>query len=69
MGKRVTWTEEMLDYIRKHYPNEPAGDVAEALGITDTTVGKMAKKMGLKKSPDFDAHKYTGRYTHKYGYK
>ena len=69
MGKRVVWTKEMLNYIREHYPNEPACDIADVLGVVDTTVSNKAKEMGLKKSPDFDKRKFCGRYTHKYGYK
>lgn len=69
MGKRVVWNESMLGYIREHYANEPACDIAEVLGISDKTVSVKAREMGLKKSPDFDKHSYCGRYTHKYGYK
>ncbi len=69
MGKIVVWTEEMLNYIREHYPNEPASDIAEVLSVADTTVSNKAKEMGLKKSPTFNVHNYSGRYTHKYGFK
>ena len=67
MRKKIT--SEMLDYIREHYADEPASDIADVLGVSGTTVSKLAKKMELKKSSGFNKHKYHGRYTHKGEYK
>lgn len=69
MGRRVLWTDAMLDYLRTHYADEPACDIADVLGVASTTVSNKARELGLVKSSSFDAHSYMGRYTHKYGYK
>lgn len=42
-------TQEMIDYIIKHYPYESNEDIAEALGISPNTVANKAFLHGVKK--------------------
>ena len=65
--RRIQWTDEQLDYMRKHFPTEPAGDIADVLGCSSVTVGNLARSMGLKKSPDFRKSDYTNRYVQRGG--
>ena len=65
----IIWTAEKLEYLRVHYADEPACDIADVLGVASTTVSNKAKELGLVKSSSFDVHRYMGRYTHKYSYK
>lgn len=60
--KRIQWTDEQLDYMRKHFPTEPAVDIADVLGCSSTTVINLARSMGLEKSPDFRKSDYANRY-------
>lgn len=65
--RRIQWTDEQLDYMRKHFPTEPAVDIADVLGCSSATVSNLANSMGLKKSPDFKASDYTNRYVQRCG--
>lgn len=58
----LIWEDEDLSYLKAHFPVEPAGDVADALGISYMSVSKKAKELGLRKSPDYNAASYTNRY-------
>lgn len=66
-GRRIQWTDEQLDYMRKHFPTEPAVDIADVLGCSNATVGNLARSMGLKKSPDFRKSDYANRYVQRGG--
>ena len=35
---RTVWTKEKLARLRELYPRMPASDIADILGISDTTV-------------------------------
>lgn len=65
MARHIIWTEEKLAYLREHYPTEPANDIAEVIGCTDTAVSWKAKRLGIMKSPDFNKYDYIGRYVRK----
>ena len=56
------WTESDIAYLREHFPNEPAGDIADVLGCSDATVRDLARKLGIEKSPSFMRGAYSGRY-------
>lgn len=65
--RRIQWTDEQLDYMRNHFPTEPAGDIADVLGCSSTTVTNLARSLGLQKSPDFKASNYVNRYVQRGG--
>lgn len=62
MNKRIEWTDEMLQYLREHYPTESACDIADVVGCSTDTVIKKARKLGIEKSPDFKRSAFIGRY-------
>lgn len=47
---RRTWTQSDDDYIRTHYPDEPAADIARALGRTKAAVARRAGRLSVRKS-------------------
>ena len=63
---KIVWTDDMLEYLRKHFPTEPAGDIAEALGVSDTTIRLKARALGIEKSKDFKATDYMYRIVKNY---
>ena len=63
---KIVWTDDMLEYLRKHFPTEPAGDVAEALGVSDNTIRLKARSLGIEKSKDFKATDYMYRIVKNY---
>ena len=65
--RRIQWTDEQLDYMRKHFPTEPAGDISDLLGCSSATLGNQARKLGLQKSPDVRKSDYTNRYVRRGG--
>lgn len=66
-SRRIEWTDEQLEYMRIHYPTETAGDIADVLGCSSTTVINLAHRLGLQKSPDFKASDYVNRYVQRAG--
>lgn len=64
--ERIVWTDDMLEYLRKHFPTEPAGDIAEALGVSDTTIRLKARALGIEKSKDFKTKDYMYRIVKNY---
>lgn len=46
---RRAWTREDDDYVRSHFPDEPTGDVARALGRTKAAVAKRAEALFIRK--------------------
>ena len=51
-GKKP-WTRKELDYLREHYANDSAKEIATVLGRHVSGVHQKAAKMRLSKSPDF----------------
>ena len=62
MGRKFTWTEEKLQYLREHYPTEAGSDIADALGCSSATVSKKAHDLGIAKDPSFNRSNFIGRY-------
>ena len=51
--RREPWTERQLAYLRKHYADMRAEDIAKRVRHTTGSVWRTASKLGLKKSPEF----------------
>lgn len=64
--RRVEWSEEMLCYLREHYADTSASDIADYLGISGTTVSNKARELGLRKSDSFSTKGYYKRYVRNY---
>lgn len=43
------WTQEQLDYLRKHYPTTTNKELGERFGKDHTTIGHYARRLGLVK--------------------
>lgn len=49
----MRWTEEELQYLREHYPDDNTAEIAEHLGRTEGAVRSAADTYGIKKSAEF----------------
>ena len=49
----MKWTEEDLQYLREHYPDDNTAEIAEHLGRTEGAVRSAADTYGIKKSAEF----------------
>ena len=63
---RCVWTQEQLDYLRRRYSVESDIDLAERIGFSPGTVTRMAQRLGLTKSRDYDSRAYRRRYVGTY---
>ena len=62
-GFTSIWDAEKDAILRRMYPTTPCGDIARVIGCSDYTVSLLAKKLGLKRSPDYNQYAFHGRYT------
>ena len=60
------FTKEEDDFIREHYPNEPALDVAEKIGVSYPSLLRRVKVLGVRKSESYSARDYHHRYVRNY---
>ena len=51
--RREPWTDKHLDYLRTHYADTRAEDIARKVHHSVQSVWRTAARMGLKKSPEF----------------
>lgn len=51
--KKHVWTSAELELVRQKYPDRPAREIADALGISIHQLYKQTHTMGLKKSQAF----------------
>ncbi len=63
---KIDWSSGADAYIKAHYPYESAVDIAEHLGMSDTSVRMRAIKLGVKKSRKYDKSVYRNRYVKGY---
>ena len=62
----LEWSEESLSYLREHFAMTSSGDIADHLGISDTSVRNKARELGLEKSPEWNKQAYHNRYVSRY---
>jgi hypothetical protein len=48
---RIYWSTDMLDYLRRHYPTTLNEELAGCLGVSQSTLNRKARELGLKKDP------------------
>lgn len=60
--RKFEWTDDMVAYLREHWPTGTAFDIAQVLGCSETTVSKKAKRLGIAKDPSFKRTNFIGRY-------
>ena len=49
----IYWTPNMISILKRHYPNSPNSDVCEMLGVSENTMYRKARELGLKKSEEY----------------
>lgn len=54
--KCFDWTEERLDLLRTNYPKMTAWELAELIGCSERTIGRMATSLGLEKDEIDPSH-------------
>lgn len=52
-GPRHTLTEKEVKWLEKHFRNTKNAEIAEHLGISESSVHRYARELGLKKTPQF----------------
>lgn len=65
--KTRIWNDETDAILREMFPVYTMNDIAKRIGCSDTSVSYRARKLGLKRSPDYNQHVFSGRYTYKKG--
>lgn len=53
MPNKIILTEEQEQWLAKHFKNTKNAEVAKQLGVSETTLHRMARARGLKKTPQF----------------
>ena len=49
----IFWNKDMIDLLKRYYPNTKNEEVAELLGVSVSTMLRKARKLGLYKDKDF----------------
>ena len=52
---RIFWNKEMLDYLRRHYATTLNEELAGCLGVSQRTMIRKARELGLEKDPEWIA--------------
>jgi hypothetical protein len=55
------WTQSEMDYVRQHYPHKPTRELAAELGRSVGSIYRLAAKLGIHKTPEFEASPASGR--------
>lgn len=50
---RIYWSTSMLDYLRRHYPTTLNEELAGCLGVSQRTMIRKARELGLEKDPEW----------------
>jgi len=48
---RIFWNKDMLDYLRRHYATTLNEELAGCLGVSQRTMIRKARELGLEKDP------------------
>ena len=63
---RHEWSQEEIDYLKANFSNSTAIDIADKLGMSNTSVSRKAKELGLVKAPEWKKSNYWRRYVNGY---
>lgn len=50
---RIHWSTQMIDYLRRHFQNSLNEELAGCLGVSQRTMLRKARELGLKKDPEW----------------
>lgn len=51
--KTIYWTGSMLSELKRYYPNTSNAELAELLNVSERTMRRKAKELGLSKSEEY----------------
>lgn len=49
----IYWTPNMISILKRHYPNSPNSEVCEMLGVSERTMNRKARELGLSKTQEY----------------
>lgn len=52
-GRKLYWSESMLEYLRRCYPTTPIADMMPVLHCGARTIQRKARELGIKKSAEW----------------
>ncbi len=55
------WTQHEMDHLRQHYPHKATHELAAEMGRSVESIYRIASKLGLHKTPEFNASPASGR--------
>ena len=50
---RIFWNTQMIDYLRQHFPTTFNDELAGCLGVSQRTMIRKARELGLEKDPEW----------------
>jgi hypothetical protein len=50
---RIYWSKDMTDFLRRQYATTTNQELAECLGLSQRTITRKARELGLKKDADW----------------
>ena len=58
---RIFWNTQMIDYLRRHFPTTLNEELAGCLGVSQRTMIRKARELGLEKDPQWLAEVWEER--------
>ena len=52
-GKKITWTPEMEDKVRREFPHRISIDICKEMGVSLRSIIRKARELGIDKEPGF----------------
>ncbi len=52
-SKRIYWTKDMVDYLRRHYATTLNEELAGCIGVCQSTMRRKARELGLEKDAEW----------------
>lgn len=59
--KSIYWTGNMLSIMNRYYPSTPNAELVELLNVSERTITRKAKELGLSKSKEYISIMNTGK--------
>ena len=53
LARRIFWSRRMLDDLRRLYPTTKNEDLVDILGVSQRTLIRKARELGIQKNPDW----------------
>ena len=53
VSTRIFWSPSMITYLQKHFPTSKNQDLADALGVSQSTMSRKARELRLEKKTEW----------------